>query len=499
MSLSNAGPSIVLVLLLLMQGCVATAPPQIYVPEPWAKTMNGDPNVGTPATGPGRFGTEAVSMGEAQARVIDLQNNYTESIRALSGVRPGVSTALIGLSALSLFKGVTSPDAKKLALAGALGSAAYAFGTTADTKERRLIYEQGLKELTCAVAEAMPYDLRSLQNGEKDVFTTQTELIATADAALDTLEATTASLAYLRQDEQTTLPARKAAAGCAAPLPPACSAAAAEGGAGLRQTCKQFQIDRATKCAGMSSPAKTTIHPPHPLLLAAFSAAEAEAVQSGIVLKQSRVLLGDARGAGQALWLRTQQIHRRVSGELTAREQTMEAILAAIRGLQGTAFDITKADAFKPPPSEGAPPTKRTEPPVLTATVLHAIDTLARARLTARSASNALTPMLELSEGGRRQAQAITATCEPLAAPSGAPAPAKPAAQTSPKTIDPKDAGDAVWEGLKLDRKENNITEFNSRVKKCKAFLKLSAADSVLDTELAARIEKGACKPLFEK
>lgn len=79
---------------------------------------------------------------------------------ALGGTSTGLSNFLVGLTTFGLYKGVTHPTVKTVAGAGALGSAAFAYGNTNKFGDRASAFNDGYERLSCSLGAAAPYRIR---------------------------------------------------------------------------------------------------------------------------------------------------------------------------------------------------------------------------------------------------------------------------------------------------------------------------------------------------
>lgn len=94
------------------------------------------------------------------ARVNRLRMRYLDAVSSETTLSNLISAALIPLSAVAMYRGITSSSDSTqnwLAAAGLTGAAAYAYGTTFTAKPRQLIYLAGADALGCASLAARPY------------------------------------------------------------------------------------------------------------------------------------------------------------------------------------------------------------------------------------------------------------------------------------------------------------------------------------------------------
>lgn len=94
------------------------------------------------------------------ARVNRLRMRYLDAVSSETTLSNLISAALIPLSAVAMYRGITSSSDSTqnwLAAAGLTGAAAYAYGSTFTSKPRQLIYVAGADALGCASLAARPY------------------------------------------------------------------------------------------------------------------------------------------------------------------------------------------------------------------------------------------------------------------------------------------------------------------------------------------------------
>jgi hypothetical protein len=94
------------------------------------------------------------------ARVNRLRMRYLDAVSSETTLSNLISAALIPLSAVAMYRGITSSSDSTqnwLAAAGLTGAAAYAYGTTFTSQPRQLIYVAGADALGCASLAARPY------------------------------------------------------------------------------------------------------------------------------------------------------------------------------------------------------------------------------------------------------------------------------------------------------------------------------------------------------
>src|SRR5688572_9267375 len=97
---------------------------------------------------------------ESIAAVNDLRRRYVDAVGEMSTIQNSIGAGLIPLSALALYKGITSSSdstQRWLAAAGIGGAAAYAFSTAYSSRPRQTVYLAGADALGCLVTSTRPY------------------------------------------------------------------------------------------------------------------------------------------------------------------------------------------------------------------------------------------------------------------------------------------------------------------------------------------------------
>ncbi|HEY0587652.1 MAG TPA: hypothetical protein VGD52_16055 [Pseudoduganella sp.] len=154
-------------LFLTLVGCSS---PQIS-PHYYYKKVNQEnggityaPDYGLPALRPSNLNGVIVEVEK-------LRMQFRVESVALGGTSAGLGNFLVGLTAFGLYKGVTHPSTKAVAIPGALGSAAYAYGSINKFGDRANAFNEGYERLTCSLSAAAPYriHLGQAETGVSDV------------------------------------------------------------------------------------------------------------------------------------------------------------------------------------------------------------------------------------------------------------------------------------------------------------------------------------------
>ena len=111
---------------------------------------------------------EPLTLEEAYTDAAWMQARYTTAVQDQGNATPQLSAWLIGLSAATLFKGLTSPNSHDIAGAGVVGSASWALGSTLLSRPRLDVYRAGIEALGCAMATVEPMRRAAPQLGKPD-------------------------------------------------------------------------------------------------------------------------------------------------------------------------------------------------------------------------------------------------------------------------------------------------------------------------------------------
>jgi hypothetical protein len=321
----------------LALGACSTLSPQVFslAPEP------------TGATGEARI-ESAIAQAE------DLQGRYVKSVQDLSEVSAGGSAALIVLSALALFQGVTDPHPKDMAGAGVLGSATYAYTTTMTSRTRQGVYLAGAEALNCAIGATTPYRLPAGWSANEPADNPLSDLADQGDRMAAVLANQALELAALNVTTRDVSDERPPPATCQKAMPMVCpSASAAETEARRRErlTCEQAAAKGRERCLPAGKSISKVL--PDPAIAATLT--ELQAAQrrvEGLARKahqQSSQFLMLHERAGSELWGAVRKIQFDVAREVLKTEPDPKIVLAAAQSLRDTANAISSAPSVAAP------------------------------------------------------------------------------------------------------------------------------------------------------
>jgi hypothetical protein len=213
MEVAVASPAAICVRLGLVCSITACGTPQV-IPSSFAlPARDADGNI-IAAPKPAQPGSPPVSLEKSMELVHDTMGQYLWESVAIDGNANNLNTFLIGLTAYSLYKGVTHPSSGSIAGAAGVGSAAYAYGISNNPGLRAAAYTDGFRRLNCALGAALPYRIVSSADMEGNHGTdTLSDAIASQQAALSALENTMDGLSPYNTVE-VKKPARAARSGC---------------------------------------------------------------------------------------------------------------------------------------------------------------------------------------------------------------------------------------------------------------------------------------------
>ncbi|WP_143167639.1 hypothetical protein [Massilia sp. CF038] len=104
--------------------------------------------------------------------VQDTMRQYLWESMAVDGRSADLSNFLIALTTFGLYKGVTHPTTANIAAAAAVGSAAYAYGTSNKLSARAGAYTDGFRRLNCSLSAASTYRIMSSEDDKDNSGTT---------------------------------------------------------------------------------------------------------------------------------------------------------------------------------------------------------------------------------------------------------------------------------------------------------------------------------------
>lgn len=106
------------------------------------------------------------TLDEAYADAAHVQSLYLTAVRDQGNLIPRLSAGLLGLSAVALYQGLTSPSTDSLAAFGALGAAAFGYGRLVASPTRLDVYRAGAEALSCAMGAVEPLRVGQARLGQ---------------------------------------------------------------------------------------------------------------------------------------------------------------------------------------------------------------------------------------------------------------------------------------------------------------------------------------------
>ncbi|MBQ0946386.1 hypothetical protein KAK07_23825 [Ideonella sp. 4Y16] len=295
----------------------------------------------------------------AYADAAFVRQRYITALQDQGNAVPQLSTVLLGLSALTLFKGLTHPDTNDLAGAGVLGSAGWAMGNTLLSRPRLDVYRAGARALTCAMAAVEP--IRRVANdlgdpsdapGAKTVYGASLS-VEQASENLQTLLERNAGLAQeltvpIPEIKPTTRTVRRR---------PACNIpkdASATEALDLRAACDKRPDIVTTETVDKGRAAGEETVRPAPAAMAAFKRAQRELALAGGVLATAQKAIGANANAGGLLWKKSADIQLAVSEQVDKTVPDLASVMRAAQGMRDSGF--LPSGAAPPAPATPANP-----------------------------------------------------------------------------------------------------------------------------------------------
>jgi hypothetical protein len=293
------------------------------------------------------------NLAEALQEAHLLQAKYMTAVQDLSQVQPATNLGLIGLSAFSIYKGVTGANTNDIAAAGVLGSSAFLYGSTMTSKPRQAVFLAGAEALACAIAAVQPYNKEASWIGQEPGPKAGTFLALRQKArnALAELNTQIALSSHLALAQENLLAAGIAPAGCgvsnrpACPVPDSASASATER-ARIDAACKTSQQSFDQRCA--VRPVSTQQLQASSQTRALVDTAKAESTHDQHLLDAADQILTGIELAAGRLWERTLLIQTKVASEVLKTEPQTSSVLGALQGLRGMAGTVSGSNLFLP-------------------------------------------------------------------------------------------------------------------------------------------------------
>lgn len=272
------------------------------------------------------------TVAAVEADIATVQWRYLGAVRGLSNLSPRTSTALIGLSAVALFKGLTNGSSKDIAGAGVLGSAIWAYGSTMTSRPRQQVYIAGVAALSCLVSVAKPYDVPAAWTADL------TQKSTNVAVEFEKLRAWRERYGHL--SETLSEPGVNATQPKECATRVTCPPVAENDSEAMRAEkdaqCKKLLADRTKRCAGGGGrSARQQL--PAPELSTAFNQAVEEQGRLERSLLNADRLSGTIAMAGPKLWDQSVQTQLKVSAEVLKTEPDPTAVLATVKNLHQVA------------------------------------------------------------------------------------------------------------------------------------------------------------------
>ena len=289
-----------------------------------------------------------------------MRGRYLHAVAEQGNAIPQIAAGLLGLSALSLYKGVTGGlSTRDAAGAGVVGTTAWAWSSTLLPASRRDVYRAGAEALRCAMLTVEPFDRDDMPIGKPDDAPGNLTLHAALRATKDAERALTQQLARWgdrEQDRPQALPSAPAPVPIARPAaPPACPAAPPGERASERlvreEACRKSiaaatraaakaqktASDAAATAAAAAAQATPPMLPVPPFVKAAFAAAREELAQARLKRAAAYTTIGELQGAGVLLADKSLEIQLAVSREVEKTVPDLASVLSLGQNLRSTA------------------------------------------------------------------------------------------------------------------------------------------------------------------
>jgi hypothetical protein len=160
---------------------------------------DGKPADGKPAVKAKPIVTFAGDIADAVDAASDQRSLYFDALTNQARLRNATGAAIIGLSALTVYRGISGADSDStkhlVAKAGGLSAAAYGIGTFFSNKDAESAYLSGYRAVTCAILSARPF---LISKDEFDIWKDQVEEL---DSEIDKTDALLVRLQSLRRQE----------------------------------------------------------------------------------------------------------------------------------------------------------------------------------------------------------------------------------------------------------------------------------------------------------
>lgn len=299
------------------------------------------------------------SLEETYAAAALMQGRYLAAVESQGNAVPQISAGLLGLSASSLYKGITGPNTRDMAGAGVVGTSAWAWRNTMLSDQRLAVYRAGADALGCAMAAVEPLRSAEKRLGNEADGAQQDTLYGRYQAVVAAQRLLRIEMVHsvgLTASRLVSVPAP-----APAPRPPICKPVAVSAPALDKLALERCKAQPPSPPPA-AAPSTVTELPPTDLAQA-YAQAKTVFQASGPRLQQAERVIDAVSGAGPALWQRTLAIENAVSTEVDKTIPNPASVLAAAKGMKDVAGVITGASVFKtvPAPGEAQGAAKRRE------------------------------------------------------------------------------------------------------------------------------------------
>ena len=285
---------------------------------------------------------EPLTLEEAYTDAAWMQARYTTAVQDQGNATPQLSAWLIGLSAATLFKGLTSPNSHDIAGAGVVGSASWALGSTLLSRPRLDVYRAGIEALGCAMATVEPMRRAAPQLGKPDdapggsTLHGRMALVEQRRAALQALLETHAGLEASRISV-TPAPAPQRRTETLRPRCDIPSDASPARALALKAECAQRPSIQRTVIEPAGAPRETELRPPAALRQSFRRARDELAAANGQLVSGERAVASFGAAAGH-LWRKSVAIQLAVSEQIDKTVPDLAAVRSVAQGLRDTGF-----------------------------------------------------------------------------------------------------------------------------------------------------------------
>lgn len=298
------------------------------------------------------------SLELAYADAAFVQRRYISAVQDQGNATPQISAALIGLSALTLFKAITGANTNDLAAAGIVGSTVWVYGNTLLSKPRLDVYRAGADALMCAMAAVEP--LRKGQQtlgqptdgAEEETLYGRRAAVTKYRAALESLLRQHASLTDIVVTDVPGQPKQCKVIAVPATCPAIPAGTPKDEVTLLQARCRKLPSRKVERCTQETPAGKRSVAAPA-AAFAAVSEARTQITGAAQQLKSAGRVIDTLTEAGPLLWKKSVQIQLMVSAEVDKTVPDLASVLAAAGGMRDIGFALTGFTGFKPGTAQG--------------------------------------------------------------------------------------------------------------------------------------------------